>query len=206
VPFARPRHLLEHGGRRLGEDLVAPRLVVERAVVAVAEVGLVADQFMAVRNPLAAKLDSGVHKPLRARQLDLEPEFEVAVAPRRAEELVFLLPAVERPGHDHPVVDPPDRRRIPFPAGERAAVKERRGGSGEPGRGLVTQRAVRPLGAVFVSPRGCEGPGIPDALEDLHRQELIAEPPVEALGAAVFPRAPRLDVQRANAHLFEPAT
>jgi hypothetical protein len=29
---------------------------------------------------------------------------------------------------------------------------------------------------------------------------------VEALGVAVLPRAPRLDVQRANAHLFEPAT
>jgi hypothetical protein len=65
---------------------------------------------------------------------------------------------------------------------------------------------VRPLGVVFVSPRGCEGPGIPDALEDLHRQELIAEPPVEALGVAVLPRTARLDVQGAHTHLFEPAT
>ena len=85
-----------------------------------------------------------------------------------------------------------------------------RGGSrtrgGEPGRGLVTQRAVWPLGVVFVSPRGCERPGIPDAIEDLHRQELISQAAVEALGVAVLPRAARLDVHRIDTYLSKPPT
>ena len=43
---------------------------------------------------------------------------------------------------------------------------------------LVLRRAID-------GQRRSERPGIPDALEDLHRLELIAEPPVEALGGAV---------------------
>jgi hypothetical protein len=39
------------------------------------------------------------------------------------------------------------------------------------------------LGVVFISAQGRERPGIPDALEDLHRQERILERPVEADGA-----------------------
>ena len=73
-----------------------------------------------------------------------------------------------------------------------------RGGSrtrgGEPGRGLVTQRAVWPLGVVIVSPRSCKRSGIPDAIEDLHRQELISQAAVEAFGVAVLSGAARLDV------------
>ena len=84
-----------------------------------------------------------------------------------------------------------------------------RGGSrtrgGEPGRGLVTQRAMRPLGVVLISPRSCERPGIPDAIEDLHREELISQAAVEALGVAVLPRTSRLDVHGIDTHLPEPS-
>ena len=67
-------------------------------------------------------------------------------------------------------------------------------GGGEPGRGLVTQQTVRPLGIVLVSPRSRERLGIPDAIEDLHRQELISQAAVEAFGVAVLSGAARLDV------------
>jgi hypothetical protein len=63
---------------------------------------------------------------------------------------------------------------------------------------------VWPLGVVIVSPRSCERPGIADAIEDLHRQELISQAAVEALGVAVFPRAPRLDVHGIDTHLPKP--
>jgi hypothetical protein len=48
---------------------------------------------------------------------------------------------------------------------------------------------VRPLSVVFIFPGSREHPGIPDAVEDLHREELISQAAVEALGVAVFPRA-----------------
>ena len=83
-----------------------------------------------------------------------------------------------------------------------------RGGSrtrgGELGRGPITQRTVWSLGVVFVLPSGSKRPGGLDTLEDLHRQELVAESPVEALGVAFLPGAPRLDVERANAHQLQP--
>ena len=83
-----------------------------------------------------------------------------------------------------------------------------RGGSrtrgGEPGQGLVTQRTVWPPGVVIVSPRSCERPGLPDAIQDLHRQELISQTTVEALGVAVLPRATRFDVPGIDTHLPKP--
>ena len=47
-------------------------------------------------------------------------------------------------------------------------------------------------------------PGGPNTLEDLHRQELSAESPVEALDKAVFPGAAKLDIERGNAHQLQP--
>jgi len=85
-----------------------------------------------------------------------------------------------------------------------------RGGSrtrgGEPSRGLVTQRTVWPLGVVFVSPRSRERPGIPDAIEDVHRQELISQAAVEALGIAVLLRTARFDVHGIDSYLPKPPT
>ena len=46
---------------------------------------------------------------------------------------------------------------------------------GEPGRGLITQRAMRPLGVVFISPRSRKHQGIPAAMEEHHGQELISQ-------------------------------
>jgi hypothetical protein len=63
---------------------------------------------------------------------------------------------------------------------------------------------VWPLGVVFVPPRSCERSGIPDAIEDLHRQELISQAAVEAFGVAVLPRAARLDVHGIDTHLPKP--
>lgn len=60
------------------------------------------------------------------------------------------------------------------------------------------------LGVVFILPGGGKRPGGLDTLEDLHRQELVAESPVEALGVAVLPGAPRLDVERADATSLSP--
>lgn len=65
---------------------------------------------------------------------------------------------------------------------------------------------MRPLGVIFNSARGSEPLGIPDAPLDLHSQELLPGPPEEALRIAIVPRAHRLDLKRANAHHFEPAT
>jgi len=59
---------------------------------------------------------------------------------------------------------------------------------------------------IRVSPRSCERSGIPDAIEDRHRQELISQATVEALGVALLPRAVRLDVHRIDTHLPKPAT
>ena len=75
---------------------------------------------------------------------------------------------------------------------------------GEPGRGPITQRTVWSLGVVFVLPSGSKRPGGPDTLEDLHLQDRVAESPVEALGEAVLPGAPRLDGERADVYLLMP--
>ncbi len=50
-----------------------------------------------------------------------------------------------------------------------------------------------------------ESTSIPGDLEDPHRQEIVSEPPVKTFRIVILTRAPRLDVQRANAHKFEPA-
>ena len=60
------------------------------------------------------------------------------------------------------------------------------------------------MGVVFVPPSGSKRPGGPDTLEDLHRWELVAEPPLETLGVAVLAGVPRFDVERANAHQLQP--
>jgi len=62
------------------------------------------------------------------------------------------------------------------------------------------------LGVVFVSPRSRECPGIPDAIEDLNRQELISQAAVEALGVAALPRAARLDGHGIDTYLPKPPT
>ena len=61
---------------------------------------------------------------------------------------------------------------------------------------------MRPLGVGFGSKRGRERPGIADALEDLHRRELVTLSPVEGLRVTDLPSAPRLYVQSANTQLF----
>jgi hypothetical protein len=72
-----------------------------------------------------------------------------------------------------------------------------------PRRKPLTRPQTRPGSG---NPTSCEGSGIPDSLKDLYRQELIAEPPVEALSVAVLPRVARFDAQRAIAYLLLPAT
>jgi len=64
---------------------------------------------------------------------------------------------------------------------------------------------VGPLGVVLLSPGGRERPGIPDAIEDLHGEELVSKAAVGALGVAVLPRAPGLNVEGADAYGSKPA-
>jgi hypothetical protein len=56
-------------------------------------------------------------------------------------------------------------------------------------RGHVTQRAVRPVMIVILSPLPSQPLGGRQALEHLQRQELVPESAVETLGIPVLPRA-----------------
>jgi len=77
---------------------------------------------------------------------------------------------------------------------------------GEPGRGLKTERAVRPPVVVVVLPGCRDRPGIAEAVEDLQGQALVTEATVKALGVAVLPGAAGLNGERRDADATEPGT
>ncbi len=76
----------------------------------------------------------------------------------------------------------------------------------ELGRGHVPQRAVRPVLVVILTPLPGQPLGCRQALKLLHRQKLVTEPTVEALGIAVLPRAARLNVKRFDVDLSKPSS
>src|SRR5271170_5408590 len=68
----------------------------------------------------------------------------------------------------------------------------------------ITQCRVRPLRVVFHAPPLGQNLCLLQRVKDLAVQELIAQLSVEALTIPVFPRTPRLDVQRPRAHFPQP--
>src|SRR5271156_5935749 len=68
----------------------------------------------------------------------------------------------------------------------------------------ITQCRVRPLRVVFHAPPLGQKLCLLQRVKDLAVQELIAQLSVEALTIPVFPRTPRLDVQRPRAHFPQP--
>src|SRR5262249_56307644 len=92
---------------RASQTLGSPPLVVERAPISLADVGLIADHLVVLRDPLGAELDSAIRLVLVAQQLELELQLKVAVALGGAEELVSRDDRVERPADDRTVLDAP---------------------------------------------------------------------------------------------------
>ena len=89
VPVTVPNQPLDDGMVRGLQRLFPSRFVVERSPVVLADVGLVTDDFVVVRDAPRAELDSRIGGRT-AEQLHLEPQFEVAVRRGRAEKLVLL--------------------------------------------------------------------------------------------------------------------
>ena len=133
----------EDFGGGLGEDLFAAAFVVEGAVVAFAEVGLIAGDFVVIGDALGAKLDAAVDEAFGAFELPFEGEFEVAVGFGGGEEVVFFLLGGEGAGNEGAVFDAPDSSGVAFPAGEGFAVEEGDWvGAGGEGQGEKQQRCV----------------------------------------------------------------
>src|SRR5262249_38646849 len=124
VPVAVLDDLVAELGVGPGQDLVAPRLVVERPPVVLPGVGLVADHLVVPGYPPGAELDAGVGVLPVAEELELHPQLEVAEGLLCAEELVSGHHALERAAGDGALLDPPRLLRVPLPAGEGLAVEE----------------------------------------------------------------------------------
>ncbi len=71
-------------------------------------------------------------------------------------------------------------------------------------RGLVPQRAVRPVGVIFHPPLFDEHFGFQQRAEDFAVEAFIPELVVEAFDVAVFPRGTGPDIERFNFVFFEP--
>ena len=133
----------EDFGGGLGEDFFAAAFVVEGTVVAFAEVGLVAGDFVVIGDALGAELDAAVDEAFGAFELPFEGEFEVAVGFGGGEEIVFFLLGGEGASDEGAVFDAPDSAGVAFPAGEGFAVEEGDGvGAGGEGQGEKQQRCV----------------------------------------------------------------
>src|SRR5215510_6341275 len=76
-----------------------------------------------VRNPSGANLDSGVGPGRIADQFDLQPQLEIIVILRRAEEFIVIQTLLQRAACDRAVLDAKEAQ-IPFPALERFSVEE----------------------------------------------------------------------------------
>ena len=118
--------------------------------VALADVGLVADDLVVLRDALGAELDAGVGLVLVAEELELDLQLEVAVGLGGAEELVARHDRVERPADDGAVLDPPGLLcRPPSRRGScrrRATSARRRGAEWEARRARTARVAwERPL-------------------------------------------------------------
>ncbi len=83
---------------------------------------------------------------------------------------------------------------------ERSLGKRR----GERRRGHVPQARMRSPVVVLQPPLHAQHPGLRQRSEQLRIQQLIPQPPVEALGVAVLPRAARLDIQRLDPRRLQP--
>ena len=88
VPIALLDDALDDLLSRLGQESIAPRLVVEEAVVAGAEVRLVTDHLVMVRHAARSELYTSVDESFRAENLVLELQLEVRVLLLRREKLV----------------------------------------------------------------------------------------------------------------------
>ena len=71
-------------------------------------------------------------------------------------------------------------------------------------RGPVSERAVRPLGVVVLSPAFDDDLGFSQRIEDFSVQQLISEPGVEALDVSVLPGASRFDEGGLRADSLDP--
>lgn len=113
--------LRQRCGRSLHQDAIATGLVVETAPVLLPDVGLIARDFMRVRNRFAPELNpavaSGVDKP------ELENENEIAVFCGCAQEIVVSEALVF--ADDHAVLHAPDTGSVDLPSIEVPAVEER---------------------------------------------------------------------------------
>ena len=75
-----------------------------------------------VRHALAADLHPAVG-PV-AQEPELQPQLEIAVLLRGAEEVVVWHASLQASADDRPILDP-ERLEVPFPAIERCAVENR---------------------------------------------------------------------------------
>ena len=123
-------------GARAGEELLATGFVVERAGMAMADVGLIADHLVGrIGRAEAAELDAGIHEAFGSGQLILERQAEVIKATLSGQELVTRI-AGHRAAYDLTVLDAPDLG-VAVPARQGLAIKQgrRRGDqSGETGK------------------------------------------------------------------------
>jgi len=109
---------------RCHEHSVAAALVVETALVGVADVGLVADHLVVVGNADGAELNAGI-EVLTAVDLVFEAELEVAERAVGGEELILRCGLRRAARHDRAILDPPGGFRVAVPAREGRAVEER---------------------------------------------------------------------------------
>ena len=77
-----------------------------------------------IRDAFGAELDAGVGA-FPSEQLHLQPQLEITIGLRGAEELVSRNPALQRPTDDGAILDAEDRE-IPLPSGEGLPVKNGR--------------------------------------------------------------------------------
>ena len=134
VPFAqRFLGFLQHLLRRLDEDFVAAAFVVERAIVARAEVGLIAGDLVVIRMPPAAELHASIHESFGAGELPLHAQVEVPELLLRAEEFILWLALLHTARGEGPLLYPPGVFRVALPAiegavGEGISTAERAAG------------------------------------------------------------------------------
>jgi len=123
VPIVALQNFVQFVEVRAGENLSPPRFVVKRAPVVLPHVGLITDHFVVVRNSFGAELDSGVGSGRIAEQFDFQPQLEIAVFLRRAEEFVARDILFQRPAGDCAALDS-EEAQIAFPAFERFPVEQ----------------------------------------------------------------------------------
>ena len=112
-------------GARAGEELLATGFVVERAGMAMADIGLIADHLVGrIGRALAAELHAGVNEAFGSGQLILERQAEVVKGALGRQELVTRI-TLHGSAHDLAVLDSPDLG-ISVPTRERLAVEQGR--------------------------------------------------------------------------------